>query len=128
MATDESQDDIELEDHERRGLERDLGDVDLLKEILGTQGIKGAAFYCSVCEAEHYLTWDLLGGNIKLLLDEGEAFIHEPAFSPDPDDYVTWEYAQGYLDGFQSYLHHEALSPTMKVVLEVREPKAEPTG
>jgi hypothetical protein len=25
--------------------------------------------------------------------------VHEPALSPDPIDYVSWEYARGYVDG-----------------------------
>ena len=25
--------------------------------------------------------------------------MHEPAFSPDPAHYVSWEYARGYADG-----------------------------
>jgi hypothetical protein len=112
--------DIELRAPERKGLERDLGDVDLLKEILGEQGVKGASFYCSVCEDQHYLSWDLLGGNIKQLLDAGEAFVHEPAYLPDPEEYVTWEYAQGFLDGFQLYLTDDRSSRTLKVVLELR--------
>jgi len=114
-------DETELRDSERRGLERDLGDVDLLKEILGEQGIKGASFYCSVCEDEHYLTWDLLAENITQLLDKGEGFIHEPAYAPDPEEYVTWEYAQGFLDGFQSYLGREDSHKTLKVILELRD-------
>jgi hypothetical protein len=24
--------------------------------------------------------------------------VHEPAFAPDPTDYVTWDYARGFAD------------------------------
>jgi hypothetical protein len=46
-------------------------------------------------------SWDLLGGNLRQLLDEGESPVHEPAFNPDPDEYVTWDYARGFLDGYE---------------------------
>jgi hypothetical protein len=25
--------------------------------------------------------------------------VHEPAFAPDPADYVSWDYARGFADG-----------------------------
>jgi hypothetical protein len=28
--------------------------------------------------------------------------VHEPAFEPDPDDYVSWDFARGFLDGYES--------------------------
>ena len=30
--------------------------------------------------------------------------MHEPAYDPDPDHYVTWEYARGYADGVHDTL------------------------
>jgi hypothetical protein len=30
--------------------------------------------------------------------------VHEPAYDPDPDHYVTWEYARGYADGVHDTL------------------------
>ena len=37
--------------------------------------------------------------NLRQLLDEGQTGRHEPPFDPDPDDYVSWDYASGYADG-----------------------------
>ena len=39
-----------------------------------------------------------------LTLDSGRPRVHEPAFDPDPDHYVTWEYARGYTDGVHDTL------------------------
>jgi hypothetical protein len=90
-----------IDDDERQLLRQDLDDVEALKQLLGPRGLKGVIFYCPDCEEDHYLTWDLLGGNLRQLLDEGESPVHEPAFNPDPDEYVTWDYARGFLDGYE---------------------------
>ncbi len=60
---------------------------------------------CEDCHEPHYFDWDLLRGNLRYLLDSGKPRVHEPAYDPDPDHYVTWEYARGYADGV-----HDALS------------------
>lgn len=96
-----------LDENEREALRRDLVDVQVLKEVLGPKGIKGAVFYCPDCGEDHYLAWDLLAGNLQELLDAGESLVHEPAFEPDPDDYVSWDYARGFLDGYESFEQEE---------------------
>src|SRR5215211_5015336 len=98
-----------LGDEERAALRRDLIDVQVLKEVLEPKGIKGAVFYCPDCGEDHFLAWDLLAGNLKELLDAGESPVHEPAFDPDPDDYVSWDYARGFLDGYESFEQEEML-------------------
>jgi hypothetical protein len=92
---------------EREALRQDLVDVEVLKEILGPKGIKGTVFYCPDCDEDHFLTWELLAGNLKELLEQGESPIHEPAFEPDPDDYVSWDYARGFLDGYEAFQGEE---------------------
>jgi hypothetical protein len=95
-----------IDDDERELLRQDLDDVEALKHLLGPRGLKGVIFYCPDCEEDHYLTWDLLKGNLNQLLEEGDSPVHEPAFDPDPDEYVTWDYARGFLDGYET-LHDE---------------------
>jgi hypothetical protein len=92
-----------LDEQERAALRQDLVDVEVLKQVLGDQGIKGTVFFCPDCDEDHYLTWDLLQGNLQELLDQGESPVHEPAFDPNPDDYVSWDYARGFLDGYESF-------------------------
>ena len=29
--------------------------------------------------------------------------MHEPAFDPDPSEYVSWDYARGLLDGYENF-------------------------
>ena len=40
--------------------------------------------------------------SLQQLLDEGQMRPHEPAFDPDPANYVTWEYCRGYADAVLS--------------------------
>lgn len=105
---------------ERAMLRQDLLDVQVLKEVLEPKGIKGAVFYCPDCGEDHYLAWDLLAGNLQELLDAGESPVHEPAFEPDPNDYVSWDYARGFLDGYESFEQEEMLEVTTRLVVELR--------
>lgn len=122
MATDEEPyEEAPLGEDERDALRQDLNDVQVLKEVLGPKGIKGAVFYCPDCDEDHYLAWDLLAGNLQELLEAGESPVHEPAFEPDPDDYVSWDYARGFLDGYESFEQEELSDVTMRLVLELRD-------
>jgi hypothetical protein len=106
---------------EREALQQDLVDVQVLKEILGSKEIKGVVFYCPDCDEDHYLAWDLLAGNLQELLNAGESPVHEPAFDPDPNDYVSWDYARGFLDGYESFEQEELGDSVLKLVLELKE-------
>lgn len=92
-----------LTEEEIEALQQDIRDVETLKDLLGARGLKGVVFFCPDCNEDHYLAWDLLKGNLSELLQQGESLIHEPAFDPNPDEYVTWDYATGYLDGYETY-------------------------
>ncbi|HEX2235024.1 MAG TPA: DUF5319 family protein [Actinomycetota bacterium] len=110
-----------LDEEERELLEQDLVDVQVLKELLGPRGIKGTEFYCPDCEEDHYLTWDLLAGNLQEILQAGESPVHEPAFEPNPDEYVKWDYARGFLDGYESFEQEELIDVSHRIVAELRE-------
>jgi hypothetical protein len=110
-----------LDEEERELLHQDLVDVQSLKELLGPKAIKGVVFYCPDCDEDHYLAWDLLAGNLKELLAEGESPVHEPAFDPDPDEYVSWDYARGYLDGYESFETEEIGDITNRLILALRD-------
>lgn len=111
-----------LQEDEREALQQDLVDVQTLKDLLGPRGIKGAVFFCPDCNEDHYLAWDLLTGNLQALLSNGESPIHEPAFDPDPDEYVGWDYARGFLDGYESYEQEELgeVADRLSVALKAR--------
>jgi hypothetical protein len=110
-----------LDEDEREALRQDLVDVQVLKEVLGPKGIKGTVFYCADCEEDHYLTWDLLAGNLQEILEAGESPVHEPAFEPDPDEYVKWDYARGFLDGYESFEQEELGDVTLRLITELRQ-------
>lgn len=89
----------QLDQAEQEEVLSDLADLEVFRALLEPQGIKGMAIECADCGEVHYLGWDLLHGNLRQLLADGGQQVHEPACGPDPNDYVTWDYARGYVDG-----------------------------
>ncbi|MEV1248032.1 DUF5319 domain-containing protein [Nonomuraea sp. NPDC050022] len=77
----------------------DLADVEVFRSLLEQQGVLGLVLDCPECGEQHFFDWELLRGNLRQMIDKGQPQMHEPAFHPDPADYVTWEYARGYVDG-----------------------------
>lgn len=116
MADDDRMDEQPLDEEDREQLRQDLLDVDLLMEMLGSKGIKGAVFFCPDCGEDHFLTWELMKGNLESMLEQGSSPIHEPAFAPDPDEYVSWDFARGYLDGYESFEDEELTELTVRLV------------
>lgn len=94
----------ELSAAEREDVLEDLADLEIYQALLGPVGIRGLVVDCEDCREPHYFDWDLLRGNLRHLLESGRPRVHEPAFDPDPDHYVTWEYARGYADGVHDTL------------------------
>ena len=90
---------------ERQDVLEDLADLEIYQALLTPLGIRGLVIECEDCHQPHYFDWDLLRSNLRQLLASGRPRVHEPAFDPDPDHYVTWEYARGYADGV-----HDALT------------------
>ena len=84
---------------EREDVLADLEDLEIFQTLLEPRGVRGLVVDCDDCEEPHYFSWDLLRGNLRHLLDAGQTRVHEPAFSPDPAEYVSWDYARGFADG-----------------------------
>ncbi|HEV2891734.1 MAG TPA: DUF5319 domain-containing protein [Frankiaceae bacterium] len=89
---------VPLSPDEREDVLADLSDLEVYRALLEPRGVRGLVVDCDDCDEPHYFAWDLLRGNLRHLLDRGTARVHEPAFSPDPSDYVSWDYARGYAD------------------------------
>ena len=53
--------------------------------------------------------------------------MHEPAFDPDPNDYVSWDFARGFLDGYEQYEHEELIEVTSRLSAELTSMGWEPT-
>jgi len=83
---------------EREEIVSDLADLDAFQQLLEGRGVRGLVVDCQDCDEPHYFGWDLLRANLRQLLDVGETRVHEPAHSPDPAAYVSWDYARGYAD------------------------------
>ncbi len=87
-----------LSPEDREEILVDLEDLEVFQTLLEPRGVRGLVVDCAECDCEHYFEWELLRGNLRHLLDVGSTRVHEPAFDPDPADYVSWDYAQGFAD------------------------------
>jgi hypothetical protein len=96
---DEAEEPIPLDRAEAARVRRDLEDLASFRSTFESEGFRGVSMFCADCVEDHYYDWAILESNLKALLDSGEVPVHEPAYDPKPDEYVDWEYAQGYLDG-----------------------------
>jgi hypothetical protein len=89
---------VPLTPDERTEVLADLSDLEGFQALLENRGVRGLVVDCASCDEPHFFGWEILRANMKHLLDHGESRVHEPAFSPDPEDYVSWDYARGYAD------------------------------
>jgi hypothetical protein len=96
-----------LSDPEREDVLEDIADLEIYQALLAPIGIRGLVIDCEDCHEPHYFDWDLLASNLRHLLESGRPRVHEPAFDPDPEHYVTWEYARGYTDGVHDTLSEQ---------------------
>jgi len=96
-----------LDQQERVAVEADLADLAVYEALLAHKGIRGLVVCCDECQQDHYHDWDMLRANLLQLLIDGTVRPHEPAYDPEPDAYVTWDYCRGYAD---ASLNEEATS------------------
>jgi hypothetical protein len=87
-----------LDPQERTAVEADLADLAVYEALLAHRGIRGLVVSCDECQQDHYHDWDMLRANLLQLLVDGTVRPHEPAYDPEPDAYVTWDYCRGYAD------------------------------
>ncbi len=95
---DDSTPDVPLTPDEREEVLSDLEDLEVFEALLGPRGVRGLVVDCAGCEEPHWFGWALLRDDLRHLLDHGTTRMHEPAFAPDPSEYVSWDYARGYTD------------------------------
>ena len=88
-----------IDEEERAALLEDLADLAEFREALEPRGFRGVVIACPDCEEDHFFSWSLLRENLEHILERGEPRVHEPAFEPDVDRYVPWDYARGFVDG-----------------------------
>ena len=92
-----------LTEAEREDVLEDLADLELSRRC-SSRRRRGLVIDCEDCHEPHYFDWDLLRSNLRHLLDSGRPRLHEPAYDPDPEHYVSWDYARGYADGVHDTL------------------------
>ena len=88
-----------ISDAEREELVEDLADLAVYQALLAPRGVRGIVVDCADCAEPHYHDWALLRASLEQLLADGRMRPHEPAYDPDPREYVTWEYCRGFADG-----------------------------
>jgi predicted RNA-binding Zn-ribbon protein involved in translation (DUF1610 family) len=94
-------DDEPLDEHETALVRQDLTDLADFRVTFEAEGYRGVAIWCHDCVEEHFFPWEMLRENLQLLIETGETPVHEPAFQPEPDRYVPWDYARGYVDALK---------------------------
>jgi hypothetical protein len=99
FGSDEESEFEPIDEDERAALLEDLADLAEFREALEPRGFRGVVIPCPDCEEDHYFGWSLLRENLEHILERGEPRVHEPAFEPEVDRYVTWDYARGFVDG-----------------------------
>jgi Family of unknown function (DUF5319) len=87
-----------LSEKERADVLADLHELADFRDVLEPRGVTGICVECADCGEQHYFSWDLMAGNLRSLIGEGRTQVHEPAFAPDVDSFVSWDYARGYTD------------------------------
>ncbi|GAA1244596.1 DUF5319 domain-containing protein [Prauserella halophila] len=88
-----------ISEEERTELLSDLADLAVYQALLEPRGVRGIVVDCGECDLPHYHDWHLLRASLEQLLADGRMRPHEPAFDPEPADYVTWDYCRGFADG-----------------------------
>jgi len=83
-----------LDPQERVAVEADLADLAVYEALLAHKGIRGLVVCCDECQQDHYHDWDMLRANLLQLLVDGTVRPHEPAYDPEPEAYVTWDYCR----------------------------------
>jgi Family of unknown function (DUF5319) len=94
-------DDLEepIDGQARTELLADLSDLAVYQALLEPRGVRGIVVDCGECDQPHYHAWHLLRASLEQLLADGRMRPHEPAYDPDPADYVSWDYCRGFADG-----------------------------
>jgi hypothetical protein len=95
---DDSEPAAPLSEDERADVQADLAELFEFRATLGPIGIEGIIVECGDCGEQHFFGWELMAANLRALLGEGRTHVHEPAYAPDHDAYVSWDYARGYTD------------------------------
>lgn len=96
-----------LTDEERQLVATDLEDLDEFQRLLQPRGVRGICMDCSGCDEIHYYAWEIMRSNLLNMLQHDQSHVHEPPFNPQPEEFVTWDYASGYADAIAELNNHK---------------------
>ena len=99
LAALDDEPDEPIDAQSRAELLADLSDLAVYQALLEPRGVRGIVVDCGECDQPHYHDWHLLRASLEQLLSDGRMRPHEPAYDPDPADYVSWDYCRGFADG-----------------------------
>ena len=68
---DEPEERIDLTSDERADIEADLHDLESMRGLFASQGVKGVVIACQDCGANHFYEWELLQDNLDHMLADG---------------------------------------------------------
>lgn len=80
-------------------LEYQISTVHVFERVLSAYGFKGVATFCQACGVDHCLTWHAMVDGMECLRAGAPPPPHEPAHHTDPENYRSWLYCVGFLDG-----------------------------
>lgn len=100
-----------IDPEERESILQELEDLSALRKLFEDRGYKGVMITCAECGEDHYYRWDMLKESLEYMLETGEPLMHEPAFQPEPDEYIGWDYGRGYLDALGEADAGEMVAP-----------------
>ena len=104
----------EIDPEERESILEELEDLTSLRQMFEDRGFKGVMITCADCGEDHYYGWDMLKESLEFMLQTGEPRMHEPAFEPHPDEYISWDYGRGYLDAVGESDADDMQAPTLQ--------------
>lgn len=120
----------ELSEGARESTEAELDAMERLSALFEAMGYRGIITQCGQCTDDHYYTFEMLKGNLRAMLDGTLIPMHEPAAKPKQENYVAWDYAVGYYDGYarahQEMLHGRVCPPQYRLfghMCETEEPE-----
>ncbi|MDO4911734.1 MAG: DUF5319 family protein [Corynebacterium sp.] len=100
----DDQDFVEITAEDRELARQDLVAVREYRRLLEPMGVRGIHGTCPDCDADHYYDWDFIVDNTMAVIAGAPLLVHEDSATPNPEAYVSWEYAMGYTDAMHTRL------------------------
>lgn len=94
-----------LSEDDRTNVMLELSLLRKAKALLVPHGIKGVILLCDECNEDHMYDWDVLIDNLVYQLEGKTPPLHEPGMDLREEDYASWDYVAGFVDGWSACVH-----------------------